>query len=996
MLSGEHQSPPPQGRQPVANQPQSTCPLPSSTAQAQQQAEVLDATLPELPLSVRASLPVSFGVGVSERPTPSSSADAAAPFASPQSQPAFISRGDGSWHFASPATSAQLAADVSAALSTTPIVWGNTNAPALALFPTSGAPCQSQAPVAEQPPAALSPVAPSVAVLQPASVLPSAAPPIAATISTMPAPPLASFGHTAFPFSSLPTRPRPGNGGKHTHAAAPLTPVINPFLNPFTNPFMTPPPAHSFTSQPTPRSEQARSFAPSALFSGPQRGAEGSRDLSFLDGGPAFSKSDESSGSFSSASSLLAPSVSSTRATPVTRPLPSSPSSMMLRARGIRQVYSEGPSRRDDGGRIIAPDGTDAEFSAPLSLALDIDQHLQSRMLEACSASDPPARSGVPEDAFEAAWESSALELSEVVATAVGCTLEEASESIARSNGDCSIALLSMLHDRGDPFQQQCAHASVVELRRRRQERSLSVIVEDAAKQGRIPPDISSKRMIRSLRQHLPLNEIMGHRYRTPVKPKRSSNRPRVSFEEEGGDRIEDEEGDDSGSDGGRSASSQHSRFGASDDDASSYEGDDDDDDSAASMDSPDSDESDESEDKAPSHRQKKKKRKSNLMAVPPPNWTDGDPPEGGYYLETFTRIYQSYRSFTALHGKSLTFKSLIQFDIEPTVMMELRIKKVEVYQLMSDEQLLKRIKKSLGFQEEDYYARKLELLRFPPCDQSKPSALYRSFRKLTTPFLKILREAEDSGARLRKANVSRIFKNQIRGFPALERWFLSKRFKTFNDAVQHISREIHSRLSKEVESHHDELIVSGQVSGARTDIRGGKAEPGRARGANGGFQNQNRNPKGQHNDARNKRRRTDDRDSQHQRGNQRFPTRSPQEEDAFRKALDKEKALPQGMFHHPRGPFCRENPCRAKICQGCNYHAGPDGQGHIRPNCRCKNHPEFVAEGYFHDKHPGRSGALTLPKSPKLAGADARFGPPPTTAKVRYVAGRVGKSSDQ
>jgi hypothetical protein len=376
--------------------------------------------------------------------------------------------------------------------------------------------------------------------------------------------------------------------------------------------------------------------------------------------------------------------------------------------------------------------------------------------------------------------------------------------------------------------------------------------------------------------------------------------------------------------------------------------------------------------------------------------------------LETFTRIYQAFKSFTALHGKSLSFKSLIQFDIQPTVMMELGIRSAKVYKRLSDEQLLKRIKKRLGFQEGDYYARKLELLRFPPCNQSKASDLYRSFRKLTTPFLRILQEAQDSGVRLRSTNVSRIFKNQIRGYPALERWFLSKRFKTFNEAVRHISKEIHNRIATEVEAQHDELISSGRVAGARSDIQGGKAEPGRARGsAGGGGRGHDRNQQNQrgtgngNNQPPSKRSRSNDRGTPNSRGDRRYPDRSERDEAAFQTALAKEKQLPQGMFHHPRGPYCKENPCNAKICQGCNYHAGPDGKGHIRPNCRCKDNPDFVAEGYFHEKHPGRTGALTLPQSARAPsnrtpGGNAKFGPPPPGARIRQVAGRGKGSSDQ
>jgi hypothetical protein len=263
------------------------------------------------------------------------------------------------------------------------------------------------------------------------------------------------------------------------------------------------------------------------------------------------------------------------------------------------------------------------------------------------------------------------------------------------------------------------------------------------------------------------------------------------------------------------------------------------------------------------------------------------------------------------------------------------------------------------------------------------------------------LREAKDNGARLRSTNVSRIFKNHIRGVPALERWFLSKRFKSFNDAVRHISKELHNRIATEVESHHDDMIANGQVAGARSDIRGGKSEPGRGKGSNGGNTGNNRNHPNQN--QRNqgsgqpqfKRGRNDDRKVSTPRNGR--PARSDSEEAAFQAALTREKELPQGMFHHPRGPFCRENPCRAKVCQGCNYHAGLDGNGHIRPNCRCKDHPDFVAEGYFHDKHPGRTGALTLPKAASgPATGGTKFGPPPTPARVRQVSGKGKKAGDE
>jgi len=807
--------------------------------------------------------------------------------------------------------------------------------------------------------------------------------------------------------SALPTLPRPA-----------VAPPVNPFTTAPSPVPLAPPSTAPPAVAPQPPSH---AVTPARLFGTPAP-SSGDASIYATPRGSAYtgaSPSASTSGSFgSSASTLTLPSqVQPSTSQPVAHPLVNAELSPLLAsAREVRHIYSEGPTRRQAGGRIIAADGTDSEFAAPLSLALDLDRYIQRRVLHASSLlseglPDISARAGVPEEIFESVWEDAARELEGVVSEASGCTQEQAASVISQNAGDCAISMLALLHDKGDSFQQQCAQASAIELKRRRQEVSLGKIVDDAAQQGRLPSHLSSKKMLRALQEHLPLSDIMGHRYRVPAPeqaapkgrvPKRRLQ-SRVSFEDGSsskrrGSRVHDDEDADDVSEDSDSDDGRHSRYG--DSDASSFDGGSDDD----SEDSSSEEEESEDEGERSSRRKKVPERRSSLMAAPPPNWTDGDSPNGGFYLDTFTRIYQGYKSFTSLHGKSLSFKSLIQHDIEPTVMMELGIRKVSSYQKLSDEKLLKRIKECLGFQEDDYYVRKLELLRLPPCNPSKPSSLYSSFRKLTTPFLRILREAQDSGARLRSTNVSRIFKNHIRGVPALERWFQSKRFKTFNDAVRHISKELHNRIATEVESRHDEMIANGQVAGARSDIRGGKAEPGRGKGFGAGNQGSSRNQQGQsqrsgENGGHPFKRRSqpDDRSSANSRNGR--PVRSDAEEAAFQSALAKEKSLPQGMYHHPRGPFCKENPCRAKICQGCNFHAGPDGNGHIRPNCRCKDNPEFVPEGYFHDKYPNRTGALTLPKtsngSTRPPTSGTQFGPPPT-ARVRQVAGKGRRSGDQ
>jgi hypothetical protein len=386
--------------------------------------------------------------------------------------------------------------------------------------------------------------------------------------------------------------------------------------------------------------------------------------------------------------------------------------------------------------------------------------------------------------------------------------------------------------------------------------------------------------------------------------------------------------------------------------------------------------------------RKRGSRRGSNFLAVPPPNWVDGDPPNAGFFLESFTKVYQDFRAFTRLHRNTgLTFGQLIQPCLKPTVLMEIGARSLSK---LSQDELLRRIKSRLGFNEEDYYTRKLELLKLPACDQSKASSLYKAFRKLSSPMLRIIKEARDCGVKLRSTNLARIFKNQIRGFPMLERWFCSKKFKDFSEAMRHISTQIHDRIAKEMEDHHDELIVRGQVSGARTDVRGGKSESSQGGGRRNQTQSNHHNNRSMNSPQSSRTSNSSTRGHNHQSsGNTGRPPRSQQDEQAFQNALQKEKDLPQGMYFHPRGPFCKENPCKSKICQGCNYHADAEGRGHIRPNCRSKEHPDFVASGYFHDAHPGKTGALSVSQVPTASGgSNGQPRIPPPKATIRNVAG--------
>ena len=684
---------------------------------------------------------------------------------------------------------------------------------------------------------------------------------------------------------------------------------------------------------------------------------------------------------------------------------------LFQKATRARNLYDAAAQARRSGVRQPGDVHEDVELAVPLSLASDLDTFIQRSLMEATAlvpSSDGDARCGVPEEVFEQAWEEAARSLAPIISEASGASQEEVEAALVQCDADCSVALLSILHQKGDSFQQACAQASLRELQRQRQGRSLETIVQEAALQGGVPPDLSSRKLLRMLKQHLPLTEIMGHRYRTgdgrvsfADHPQRRSSslgseNSRVSRRCKN-DSVEpdpDESDEDSQSSDGDLPSDEEGND-SSDDDYCENSESDTTDHTTGSTDKDSSSEDNSSEDSSSDSKRKRKRSrsskkrgskssggKSNLVATPPPDWMDGDPPLAGFYLETFTNLYGKFRSFTNKYKDTgLQFKDLISADIEPTVLMELGLTERE-YRKLSQDELIQLIKKRLGFNDDDYYARKLEVLKLPSCKQSSAIHLMKAFRKLTSPFLKVLKEAKDSGVRLRYTNVSRIFKNQIRGCIPLERWFLSKKFKNFSEAVRFISSQIHDRIAKTLEADHDEQISEGRVAGAagaRSDFRGGKAESGQA------------TPRGTPNYSKANKpgaRPADPRSPSRDSTPNRRPPRSDREEAAFQAALAKEKELPLGMYYHVRGPFCRENPCKSKICQGCNYHADADGKGHIRPNCRCKDHPDFVKTGYFHEAHPGHTGALSLPKVTGTQPTEPQRRPPPP-AKVRNVAGR-------
>jgi len=296
-------------------------------------------------------------------------------------------------------------------------------------------------------------------------------------------------------------------------------------------------------------------------------------------------------------------------------------------------------------------------------------------------------------------------------------------------------------------------------------------------------------------------------------------------------------------------------------------------------------------------------------------------------------------------HGQQgYTFKGLIQSDIAPMIRRQLKLT-VKEWKSIDDKSLRKKLKEKLEYNGADYYLRKLENLKMERGRQEPASVLLPAFIRFSTPFLKIIDDAASNKVTLTKESVKAAFKEHIKEYPSLKRWFASQKFDEIGDAISLITDKIKARIETEEETQHDQnaLKKSASAAGVRSDFQGGKVEPGKAKG-DGGLK-----------DAGIKKK------------------KDSHSGDAMQKAFEYEKSLPKGMYWHCSIGRCKSTtPCTAKFCQGCGWHAF-GSKGHARPNCPNRKHPDFVPKGYFHDKYPNREDSIVSNATPPASATDTK-----------------------
>ena len=336
------------------------------------------------------------------------------------------------------------------------------------------------------------------------------------------------------------------------------------------------------------------------------------------------------------------------------------------------------------------------------------------------------------------------------------------------------------------------------------------------------------------------------------------------------------------------------------------------------------------------------------LASKPPSFWGLGKPPSGGYFPETFNRIYNEYRQFRSVFGSNtgLSFKRLITEEMQPTVRRDLKLTRRQ-FRKIDSKVLVSRLKKRLCFHKRDVYVAELEACPRIPANIKDISALNVAFKDLSSKMLDVVERAHRHGVRLRKSSCKHILGQAVKNSYRLSQWFHLSRFKSIGESVRKINTKLQRRLSTDAEKRHEQTADQAMHNGVRQQVgeghvegssaperprKGGAAKPG----PKGGISKQDP------------------------------PRLSPEE---YAKKMDAlyrvENALEKGRHFHKHGPFCNSpTNCTLKFCQGCGEHQVEGKPWHDRPKCRCRKHPDFVATGYWHDKFPNRLSLRARPDS--------------------------------
>jgi hypothetical protein len=286
-----------------------------------------------------------------------------------------------------------------------------------------------------------------------------------------------------------------------------------------------------------------------------------------------------------------------------------------------------------------------------------------------------------------------------------------------------------------------------------------------------------------------------------------------------------------------------------------------------------------------------------------------------------------------------VSFKNLITESMVPMVQSDLKLSRTH-WKSICDRELIRKLKRRLGFRERDAYIAELEAC--PRLTATRDITVLNSkFKELAAQMLSICERARTHGVKLLRPSCKHVFGEAIKNCYRINQWFRLRPFKSISHSVRHINSKLSRRLASAAEQRHEFAMDEAKLNGVRSQIGDGTSESSSA---------PSRFPKGKPKGGIEKERK----DSSKEKNNR----------DKFSKKMDElykaENGLPRGRYWHMRTRFCDSDHCECKFCQGCGQHQVKGRPWHDRPRCNQRSHPDFVASGYFHDKYPNRLCILT------------------------------------
>ena len=324
------------------------------------------------------------------------------------------------------------------------------------------------------------------------------------------------------------------------------------------------------------------------------------------------------------------------------------------------------------------------------------------------------------------------------------------------------------------------------------------------------------------------------------------------------------------------------------------------------------------------------------LASKTPSFWDLGTPPTGGYSSKTFNKVYTEFRQFRKVFGRNtgVTFKNLIMPDLIPMIREDLKLKRKQ-WKKLSSKELIAKLKHRMGLRQRDAYVAELEACPRLTAGIRDITVLNDKFKSLAASMLAICERARNHGVALETSSCKHVFSEAVKNCYRINQWFRLKPFVSIGASVRHINSKLNKRLAEAAEQKHENAMDDAKLNGVRSQVGDGKSEssnaPDRRKGKQKG------SPKGGGIDKDKDRASRD---------------KFAQKMDALYKI---ENALPKGRYWHLKTPFCPGENCTMKICQGCGTHQVEGRPWHDRPRCNCRKHPDFVENGYYHDKWPNR-----------------------------------------